>query len=68
MSIDLNSDPEVFCVTCGRTMQVREVAGYPPNVFKNKLARICKVSEDCGKPVPMYRPGVQIGGPAVGQG
>lgn len=67
MSIDLNSDPEVYCVTCGRTMKVREVAGYAPNVFKNRLKRECRMY-GCKTPIPMYRPGGGDGTGGHGQG
>jgi hypothetical protein len=62
-----NAEPQVYCMSCGRTMTVVQVGrSFAPDYFKQKLKRAC-VGAGCVRPVPLYRPGVQLGGPAKGQ-
>ena len=64
----VSNEPQVYCAACERTLTVKDDGrGFAVNIFKNKLVRACKEA-GCTRPIPLYRAGVQMGGPAVGQG
>lgn len=61
------SEPTVTCQTCFSKVTVEPAGrGFPPDVAKRKLAKVCKAKGH--ESDPKYRAGVRIGGPVTGQG
>lgn len=60
------SGPTYTCQLCGVGVAVQMTSsGFPPDVAKHRLQRLCKLRGCACRPV--YRAGVEIRGPIVGQ-
>jgi hypothetical protein len=61
----MNTEPTQTCQVCGRVVIVTpDARGFPPNIAKRKLIKLCKnAGHDAD---PKYRAGITFGGPAIG--
>lgn len=58
--------PTVTCVVCRRWTEVRhDGRGFPPDIAKRRLARICADAPDSHEADPQYRAGVSLRGVPV---